>query len=238
MVLSNDYYARNMQSLLEKGFSVSEARKLNDMHRNFIYRIGKSAAKGDAEAQFMLGMIYRFGFPNAYPPGTCSHADMAETVRKMLVDTCGTSVKVNADKTENSVAKKVDDKLHIYACDGITPSRIQYLGFHLSSHGVHIRNSSISKDRGKTVQAVASAHRRKNYGKIDTKSVYKTKSHRQVTDWNPLNEKGFINYADRSAEAFGNSETISKQLRKSDRFVRRAVKRRREKIAREQDGNG
>lgn len=67
LVLNNDYYARNTQTLLEKGFTVSEARKLNELHKSFVYRIEKSATKGDAQAQFMLGMIYHFGFPTPRP---------------------------------------------------------------------------------------------------------------------------------------------------------------------------
>lgn len=191
------------------------------------------AMKSDVEKIGGLYLRYSDDIFIAYPE--ISHADMGDRVRRILQGTCGTSVIINEDKTENAVVKKTDGVLQIFAEDGVTPSRIQYLGFHLSSSGVHIRNSSISKDRGKTVQAIAQAHRRKGHGKIDTRSVYKTKSHRQVTSWNPDTDKGFMNYSMRSAKIFDNSESLSEQKNKTDKFIRRAVKRRRERIARERN---
>lgn len=167
----------------------------------------------------------------AYPNMT--HAQMRDVVGEVLQSTCGTSVSINDEKTENAVVRSMDENLLVFAQDGITPARIQYLGFHLSSDGVHIRNTSISKDRGKTVQAIAQAHRRKSHGKIDTKSIYKMKSPRQATDWNPQTEKGFMNYALRAAKSFGEPDSLMKQIDKTDNFIRAAIKRRRDRIVRE-----
>ncbi|PZQ44092.1 MAG: hypothetical protein DI551_10845 [Micavibrio aeruginosavorus] len=167
----------------------------------------------------------------AYPE--LSHQEMRIIVGDVLRTCCGTSVAINDTKTENAIVQTHDGKLVVLKEDGKTPARIQYLGFHLSSNGVHIRNSSLSKDRGKTVQAIAQAHRRKDHGKIDTRSIYKTKSHRQATTWNPKEEKGFMNYALRVADAFEKPQSLDAQIKKTDKFIRRAVKRRRERIARE-----
>lgn len=236
--LHKDFKSRGKKLIQPKGHlditGIAQGSAISGLLANIFMTEFDLAVKRLIEDMGGLYMRYSDDLFIAYPV-TCSHAHMDETVRNLLRDTCGTSVTVNSDKTENSVVRKIDGKLHVYMGDGVTPGRIQYLGFHLSSHGIHIRNSSISKDRGKTVQAVANAHRRKSHGKIDTQSVYKTKSHRKVTNWNPDTEKGFVNYANRSAEIFDNPETLNKQIRKSDRFVRRAVVRRRERIAREQN---
>ena len=84
IVLSNDYYAQNIQTLLGKGYTASEARKLNDLHKSFVYRIAKSAAKDDAQAQFMLGMIYFYGKPYLYSPERI--AEMKKRTQRGAVD--------------------------------------------------------------------------------------------------------------------------------------------------------
>lgn len=149
-------------------------------------------------------------------------------VKEKLNEFCGNSIELNKDKTERRVYRLADGGAKIIAFeDGVTPAKVQYLGFHFDGESVFIRNSSISKDRGKTVQLI-----RKNKKKgcvINTTDVYKRKSARVVTPYDDLVKKGFAYYAVRSDRIHSALSGISEQIQKTDRFIKRAVKRERQR---------
>jgi len=145
-----------------------------------------------------------------------------------LTEFCGNSIELNKDKTERRVYRLADGGAKIITFeDGAAPAKVQYLGFHFDGESVFIRNSSISKDRGKTVQLI-----RKNKKKgrvINTADVYKRKSVRIVTPCDDLIKKGFAYYAVRSDRIHSVLSGISEQIQKTDRFIKRAVNRERQR---------
>ena len=161
-------------------------------------------------------------------PTNISFESIEAKITQFLLMHCSGSVKLNADKTEQKIYQKDDSgKASIVDAVKQTPSKVQYLGFHFDGENVHIRNSSISKDRAKTVQLISK--NKKSNRSIDTREVYKQRSHRKITPHNATNDKGFVSYATRAARDHGASESILDQVRKNDRFIKRALKRARPK---------
>ncbi|MBK7362143.1 MAG: hypothetical protein IPJ01_07570 [Micavibrio sp.] len=163
-------------------------------------------------------------------PQSIDFAAMEDRVCKLLRRYCGDTVLINADKTEDKIFHVNADGKEIILSDEGKASRVQYLGFHFDGKNIHIRNSSVSKDRGKTVQSITKNRLKKNHGKIDTRGVYKAKSHRKTTNWNPESDKGFVRYANRAVKVFDDSPSLKKQTQKTDKFIRRAVKRERDRL--------
>ncbi len=162
-------------------------------------------------------------------PTSISHEKVTEFVEAQLQKFCGDNIKLNENKTEKNIYKTVSDgTFQIVNLEG-KESRIQYLGFHFNGRSVNIRNSSISKDRGKTVQAIR--RHKKGKGKIDTRAIYREKSSRKVTLHDKIKKKGFVFYAQRAAAVHGDDNSILSQIKKNDRFIKRAVKRERSVVS-------
>ena len=145
-------------------------------------------------------------------------------VRDKLAQCCGASIQLNDKKTEEKVFTRNAEGRGCITDRSGKLSRVQYLGFHFDGQQRTIRNSSISKDRWKILHTIRLF--KKGRGKIDVRSVRKSRSLRIITPYDRLKAKGFIYYASRSAEVH-KSEAIVRQARKDDRFVSRAVSRER-----------
>jgi RNA-directed DNA polymerase len=157
-------------------------------------------------------------------PSSVPFSDIEKKVTELLAVHCLDSVKLNADKTEKKIYQiGADGQGSIIDAEKLTISKVQYLGFHFDGKNVHIRNSSISKDRAKTIQLISKS--KKGNKTIDTRNVYKKRSHRKITPVNELQDKGFVSYATRAAEAHEGAPGILKQMQKNDRFIKRAIKR-------------
>lgn len=157
-------------------------------------------------------------------PTNVTFSDIGNKVAELLQIYCSNSVKLNADKTEKKIYQvNADGKGIVIDAEKATSSKVQYLGFHFDGKNVHIRNSSISKDRAKTVQLISK--NKKGNKTIDTRNVYKKRSHRQITPVNELQDKGFVSYATRATKAHDAAPGITKQIQKNDRFIKRAIKR-------------
>ena len=163
-------------------------------------------------------------------PASENVEQVKDFIRKQLTDCCTSNkpsdeknhIKLNEKKTEEKIYRASAQGFEIVNRDG-KPSKVQYLGFHFDGENVFIRTSSISKDRGKIIQGLRK--NKKGKGKIDTNAVFKERSSRKITPYDKKKAKGFAYYAERSAKAHGGSETIKKQIKKNDRFIKRAGKR-------------
>lgn len=160
-------------------------------------------------------------------PTSISFEKIEEFIKGQLQEACGDSIKLNDKKTEKRAYRKAFSVGGEVVNADDTKAKMQYLGFHFDGQNVYIRNSSISKDRGKTVQALRKY--KKGKVKIDTVGVYKERSARQLTPYDNPKKKGFVYYAQRAAEAHGGADTIKEQIKKNDRFIKRAEKRERQK---------
>ena len=149
--------------------------------------------------------------------------EIIKLVENAIQDKCGNSIKLNSEKTE----------LRSYECiDGIgcikdekgRVAKIQYLGFHFDGERVHIRTSSMSKDRGKTIQTIRKYKDRKSG--INSRAVYKKRSPRLISKYDDERKKGFAYYAIRSQKVHNDSVSIGRQfLKKNDAFIKASIKK-------------
>jgi hypothetical protein len=159
-------------------------------------------------------------------PTTIDFSQVENHVQQQLEKKCASSIKLNHEKTEKKIFKSTQSETLIL--DGLNnqPSMIQYLGFNFNGKNTFIRDSSISKHRGKIVQLIR-WHHKKGTMWINTLQVFKRLSPRKITPYDEYNRKGFVYYAKRAAYVHGNSETISAQIRKNDPFIKKAIRRER-----------
>lgn len=151
-----------------------------------------------------------------------SFEDISNIVEQAVKATCGCKIELNKGKTE---LRKyfVEDGRGKVTCSKDKASRIQYLGFFFDGEKVHIRTSSMSKDRGKIIQTIRKNKDTKSG--IDSKAVYKSKSSRVISPHNSKAQKGFAYYAERASAIHGDSKSIEQQVKhKTDKFIRKAIK--------------
>lgn len=160
-------------------------------------------------------------------PPTIEFKQVEAYVQQQLEQNCTSSIKLNHTKTEKKIYQTAQDNSFVTDGQNNQPSVIQYLGFHFNGRNVFIRNSSISKDRGKTVQLIR--RHKKNRGTINTVEVYKQRSPRKITPYDKRMNKGFVHYAERAAHIHGDSKTILAQIGKNDRFIKKAIRKERER---------
>ena len=144
-------------------------------------------------------------------PKTVSFEEMNGFVKKTLNKISGSSLVINPKKTERRVYEAKGADLGICLNEAGKSAKIQYLGFTFDGEKVHIRSSSMSKNRSKISHVVRKNKKRKNkqtgFNNINTREVYKAQSPRKITPHNKLEDKGFVSYAKRSSDIH-NSEAI------------------------------
>jgi RNA-directed DNA polymerase len=158
-------------------------------------------------------------------PATIEFTQVEDYVQQQLEKNCTSSIKLNRDKTEKKIYQNTQDLSSVVDGQSNQPSVIQYLGFHFDGKSVFIRNSSISKDRGKIVQLVRQHKKRRR--RINTVKVFKRRSPRVITPHDKRTDKGFVRYVERAASVHGDSKTILAQISKEDWFIKRAIRRER-----------
>lgn len=150
--------------------------------------------------------------------------DLIKLVERLIEEKCAGSIKLNQDKTEIRFFTRSGGKGVIQDEKG-NKSKVQYLGFHFDGEKVHIRTSSMSKDRGKIIQTIRK-YKDKESG-INTRLVYKKRSPRKVSIFDNERKKGFSYYAARSRKIH-KSTSIEQQIKgKSDRFIAASIKKER-----------
>ena len=160
----------------------------------------------------------------AVPP-TVEFGEVDDFIKSQLKKCCAESIQLNDNKTEKRIYQAKPGKNGLILDQNRQPAKAQYLGFHFDGHNVFIRNSSMSKDRGKIIQLIRKHKKRR--GKIDTAKVFKQRSARIITPYDNKNAKGFIRYVEGAAGVHDNSATIVAQIKKDDRFIKRAIRRER-----------
>lgn len=156
-------------------------------------------------------------------PTTTTFAEVEDYVKQRLEENCTNNIKLNPDKTEKKIFQNTQNHPIVVDSQNNQPSVIQYLGFYFDGERVFIRNSSISKNRGKIVQRVRYEKREQ---KINTVGIFKQYSSRIITPYDVRQHKGFVYYCERSARVH-NSKTIWAQIKKNDRFINRTIMRQR-----------
>lgn len=145
----------------------------------------------------------------------------------ILSEKTNSSLEINKDKTDRRIYNATNGSGDCINADTQKPSRVQYLGFTFDGKKVHIRNSSISRNRSKIANLV-----RQNYkgrGNINTKAVYKAQSLRRITPRDTTKSKGFVYYATRSSDAHGDDNSILPQVAKNDKFIKKKIAYERDK---------
>lgn len=164
-------------------------------------------------------------------PTTVGFSEIEDLINQQLNEACAGSIELNDKKTEKRIyLSKPDEGFGVFDLNR-KPSKVQYLGFHFDGQNVFIRNSSISKDRGKTVQLVRRNKKRdhivgrnkKRNPKINTLAVFKERSPRQITPFDNEKAKGFVYYTERAAKTHSNSPTIKAQIKKNHRFIEKTI---------------
>lgn len=155
-------------------------------------------------------------------PSSVQLTDVLDFVVSTLAKASNNSLKINSSKTERRSYRITADGVPACLDEKEMPSRVQYLGFTFDGQQVHIRNSSISKNKAKIAYLVR-RHKKPSGAAINTREVYKAQSHRKITPYNQGNKKGFINYA-RRAKNILNAEGIIRQAKKNDRFIKKKIK--------------
>ena len=152
--------------------------------------------------------------------------EMEKLVANTIKDKCGDSIKLNPDKTELRVYECINGIGSIKDKEGV-PAKVQYLGFHFDGQRVHIRTSSMSKDRGKTIQTIRKY--KDTESGINSRLVYKKRSPRIISKYDNEGQKGFAYYAIRSKKVHNDSASIGRQfLKKNDAFIKASIAREKE----------
>lgn len=157
---------------------------------------------------------------------TIAFEDLEKLVASAIKDKCGDSIKLNPDKTELRIYECINGIGSIKDTEGV-PAKVQYLGFHFDGQRVHIRTSSMSKDRGKTIQTIRKYKDTKSG--INSRIIYKKRSPRIISKYDSEGQKGFAYYAIRSKKVHNNSASIGRQfLKKNDAFIKASIAREKE----------
>ncbi|TBW32603.1 Reverse transcriptase [Siculibacillus lacustris] len=125
---------------------------------------------------------------------------------------------VRAEKLELSIAKTERTRFDHTAPAHLPKKAAQYLGFNFHPDGVYIRASSLSRQWRKMKRAFKRTQRvaEEAIAKGRSSKVYTKRLRRRFT---PLQFRNFSSYARRSANAFGQGEKISRQLKRFERAV-------------------
>jgi len=158
-------------------------------------------------------------------PNTISFEETEKFISEQLKTCCAGSINLNRKKTEKRIYTVGEDGLGKITDANAKACKMQYLGFHFDGENVYIRNSSISKDRGKIIHVIRQHKKRR--GQINTAQVFKMRSLRTITPYDDKRGKGFVYYGHRAATAHEGSPTIVAQIKKNDAFIKRAIKRER-----------
>ena len=158
-------------------------------------------------------------------PTSISFAEIETFVVSILNITSFDSLKIQHSKTEKTVYQIESDGNPVCLRDGKT-SRVQYLGFTFDGNRIHIRNSSISRNKLKICEVVRKY--KKGNKAINTRKVFKAQSRRKITPFDELPKKGFVYYAER-ASRIQQSEEIVNQIKKNDRFIKNKIRQERGK---------
>ena len=165
-------------------------------------------------------------------PVSISFEVMNDLVEKTLKKISNDSLVINPKKTEKRAYEAENGKQGTCCAENRNPAKIQYLGFTFDGEKTHIRSSSMSKNRSKISHTIRKNKKRKNkqtgLSNINTREVYKAQSPRKITPHNKIEDKGFVSYAARAGDIH-NSETIEKQVRKNDRFIKNKIAEERKK---------
>jgi|GEM_PF-502375 len=149
--------------------------------------------------------------------------DIINLVESAIKNKCGNSIKLNSDKTELRSYENINGIGQIKNEKGLD-SRIQYLGFHFDGQRVHIRTSSMSKDRGKTIQTIRKY--KDSESGINSRVVYKKRSPRLISKYDNEKKKGFAYYAIRARKIHDDSISIGRQfVKKNDAFIKASIER-------------
>ena len=149
-----------------------------------------------------------------------------ELMESTIKDKCGGSIKLNPEKTELRTYENIDGVGCIKDKKG-NASRVQYLGFHFDGEKVHIRTSSMSKDRAKTIQTIR--RYKDSQSGINSKVVYKKRSPRRISKYDNEKTKGFAYYAIRAKIIHDDSASIGRQfLKKNDAFIKASIQKEKE----------
>jgi RNA-directed DNA polymerase len=158
-------------------------------------------------------------------PTAIAFAQVENYIQQQLEKNCTSSIALNHTKTEKKIYQNTENHPVVVDSQNNQPTVIQYLGFYFDGKRVFIRNSSVSKDRGKIVRLVR--QHKKGMRRINTLEVYKKRSPRKITPYDERKQKGFVYYAERAANVHTNAETILTQVKKNDRFINRVIRRER-----------
>jgi RNA-directed DNA polymerase len=158
-------------------------------------------------------------------PTTVAFTQVEDYVQQQLEKNCTSSIALNHTKTEKKIYQNTENHPVVVDSQNNQLSVIQYLGFYFDGKHVFIRNSTVSKDRGKIVRLVK--QHKKGMRRINTLKVYKQRSPRVITPYDVRKHKWFVYYTERAASVHDLAETILAQVKKNDRFINRAILRER-----------
>lgn len=152
-------------------------------------------------------------------PTTVGFTQVEDYVQQQLEKNCTRRIVLNPNKTEKKIYQNTGNNAVVLDSQSNQPSLIQYLGFHFDGKHVFIRNSSISKNRGKIVRLAKYKNREQ---RINTVDIFKQYSPRTITPYDVQEHKGFVYYCKRAASVH-NSEEILAQIGKNDWFIKRTI---------------
>ncbi|MBI5024039.1 MAG: hypothetical protein HZC18_03460 [Candidatus Omnitrophica bacterium] len=159
-------------------------------------------------------------------PNSVTFAQVEAIIENALRKYSADCLKINGGKTNRGVYIEKDNGVGVcYDAKGKL-SPIQYLGFVFHGEKTHIRSSSMARNRSKIVNTIKKYKKGRSgqakLGSINTRKVYQLQSPRKITPQDSYENKGFASYAKRAGN-LQNAPEINKQIRKSDRFIRKKI---------------
>lgn len=165
-------------------------------------------------------------------PKSVNSQDIDKYVEKVLKEISSDNLRINPEKTEKRTYGKDSKALGAVYNENGQPAKVQYLGFTFDGEKIHIRSSSISKNRSKISYVIRKNKKRKNkqtgMSNINTRKVYKAQSPRKITPFDKQENKGFVFYAKRAKDIQA-SKAIGTQVKKNDRFIKNKISEERKK---------
>ena len=159
-------------------------------------------------------------------PSTVNFGKIEKFINSLLKKYFNEYLHVNPDKTNRSVYEENEKGEGACYNDEGKLSSAQYLGFEFDGKRIHVRSSSISRNRSKIVRVIKKNKKGKSgkskLGNINTRKVYKAQSPRKITPADQYKQKGFVFYGKRS-EKIQNAPEIKKQISKNDRFIKKMI---------------
>jgi RNA-directed DNA polymerase len=162
-------------------------------------------------------------------PVNKSFGEVREKIEKILKEASKEKLEFNQDKTEERFYWVDDDGIgHVE--EGTR--NIQYLGFVFDGQKVHIRNSSVSKNRAQIAKTVWKNKKDKvrRAAGINTRAVYKDQSLKKMSPYDKKNKR-FVGYGIR-ANKIMQEVAILNQLKKNDRYIKKKIKENRPRLKR------